>query len=129
MIGYVTLGTNDFARAQAFYDALLEQLGAKRFAGSDTFAYWGKKRGLGMIALCRPYDGQPATAGNGTMVAVGVRDRATVDRVHARGLALGAADEGAPGPRGEGFYGAYLRDLDGNKLCFFTYENAGPPAA
>lgn len=125
MIGYVTLGTNDFERARAFYDALLEQVGAKRLSSSDSFAYWGKRR-VGMLALTRPYDRQPATAGNGMMVAIGVRDRATVARAHARGLELGGRDEGAPGPRGEGFFGAYLRDLDGNKLCFFTYENGGP---
>lgn len=125
MIGYVTLGTNDFELARAFYDALLEQVGAKRLASSDSFAYWGKRR-VGMLAITRPYDRQPATVGNGTMVAIGVRDRGTVERAHARGLELGGRDEGAPGPRGEGFFGAYLRDLDGNKLCFFTYENGGP---
>ena len=128
MIGYVTLGTNDFERARTFYDALLEQVGAKRLASSDSFAYWGKRR-VGMLALTRPYDRQSATAGNGTMVAIGVRDRGTVERAYARGLELGGRDEGAPGPRGAGFFGAYLRDLDGNKLCFFTYENGGPQAS
>jgi catechol 2,3-dioxygenase-like lactoylglutathione lyase family enzyme len=96
MIGYVTLGTNDFERARAFYDALLEQVGAKRLASSDSFAYWGKRR-VGMLALTRPYDRQPATAGNGTMVAIGVRDRGTVERAHARGLELGGRDEGRRG--------------------------------
>ena len=128
MIGYVTLGTNDMARATAFYDALLAEMGAQRFAGGDGFAYWGKRRGMGMLAVCRPYDRQPATSGNGTMVALGVRDRAQVESLHGKALSLGAKDEGAPGPRGEGFFGAYFRDPDGNKLCVFTYEDAGPPA-
>jgi len=66
-----------------------------------------------------PYDGKPATIGNGCMVALVVDSTAKVDALHARALALGASDEGAPGPRGEGFYAGYFRDLDGNKLNFF----------
>lgn len=127
MIGYVTLGTNDFDRAVSFYDTLLAEMGAQRFYTSDRFTYWGKKRGLGLLAVCKPYNEKPATAGNGTMVALAVRTRALVDKLHQSALSLGAHDEGAPGPRGTGFYGAYFRDLDGNKLCFFTYEGDGPP--
>jgi catechol 2,3-dioxygenase-like lactoylglutathione lyase family enzyme len=122
MIGYVTLGTNDFDRATVFYDALLAGMGAKRFEETDRFVYYGKRPGLGMLAIMKPYNGEPATVGNGVMVALGLRNRAAVDDMHQLALALGAADEGAPGPRGEGFYGAYFRDLDGNKLCVFTYE-------
>lgn len=126
MIGYVTLGTNDFTRAVAFYDAVLAELGAKRFETNDRSVFWGKRRGLGMLAVYKPYDGQPATVGNGGMVALGARERDQVDRLHRTALSLGASDEGAPGLRGDNFYGAYFRDLDGNKLCVFTYETSKP---
>lgn len=128
MIGYVTLGTNDMARSIAFYDALLVEMGAQRFVAAEGFAYWGKRRGLGMLAVYTPNDGKKATVGNGVMVALPVRSRDRVEHMHRTALALGAADEGAPGPRGTGFYGAYFRDPDGNKLCVFTYEDGGPPA-
>ena len=125
MIGYVTLGTNDMARATAFYDALLVELGAKRIDSAERFAFWGKRRGMGMLAVYTPHDGKPASVGNGVMVALGVRTREQVERTHRKALSLGAADEGAPGNRGAAFYGAYFRDLDGNKLCVFTYEDVG----
>jgi predicted lactoylglutathione lyase len=73
--------------------------------------------------VTRPYDGQPATVGNGNMAALAMPSREMVDRLHSRALELGGSDEGAPGlrtPEGPGaFYGAYFRDLDGNKLCVF----------
>ena len=121
MIGYVTLGTNDLARASEFYDTLLAKLGAKRFSSSERHIYWGKRPGAALLAVTKPYDGEPATVGNGTMVALGVRTREAVDELHRQALSMGASDEGAPGPRGGDFYGAYFRDLDGNKLCVFTY--------
>src|SRR5687768_11528961 len=125
MIGYVTLGTDDLARAIAFYDVVLAEIGAKRFDTNERSAYWGKRRGMGMLAVSKPYDGRPASVGNGVMVALGVRTREEVERAHRRALALGVANEGDPGPRGGGFYGAYFRDPDGNKLCLFTYEKDG----
>jgi catechol 2,3-dioxygenase-like lactoylglutathione lyase family enzyme len=120
MIGYVTLGTNDLPRAAAFYDALLAEIGAVRFMESDRFVAWGvapDKPSLGVIV---PFDGNPATIGNGTMIALTVDSNARVDALHRKALSLGAQDEGAPGPRGtSGFYAGYFRDLDGNKLnCF-----------
>ena len=72
-----------------------------------------------MLAVCIPNDGKAATPGNGTMLALTAPDRATVDKVHAKAMSLGSKDEGAPGERGNGFYGAYFRDPDGNKLCVF----------
>ncbi|HVR49200.1 MAG TPA: VOC family protein [Pseudorhodoferax sp.] len=119
MIGYVTLGTNDFPRAAAFYDALLAELGAKRFMDTDSFVMWMAKPDRPGICLVKPFDRQAATAGNGTMVALIVDSPATVDALHRKALALGATDEGAPGLRGKGFYAAYFRDLDGNKLNAF----------
>jgi predicted lactoylglutathione lyase len=118
MIGYVTLGTNDMPRAAAFYDALLAELGAKRFMEWETGIAWSNGQGAA-LALATPFDKKPATVGNGVMVAIAVDSKARVDAMHAKALSLGAKDEGAPGPRGETFYGGYFRDLDGNKLNFF----------
>jgi catechol 2,3-dioxygenase-like lactoylglutathione lyase family enzyme len=120
MIGYVTLGTNDFDRAGAFYDALLGELGAHRTIDSPRFIVWGTSPTASSLAVCNPFDGKPATVGNGVMVALHCRRREDVDRVFARAIELGAADEGKPGERGAGFYAAYFRDLDGNKLNCFT---------
>ncbi len=119
MIGYTTLGSNDLEKAKTFYDALLAELGGKRTMGFDRMQLYGGPGGGAMVAICAPYDGEPASVGNGVMVALAASDREQVDRTHAKAIALGAADEGAPGPRGDAFYGAYFRDLDGNKLCVF----------
>ena len=125
MLGYVTLGTNDLDRALAFYDDLLGELGATRkMEFPETgFTLYGTGGGAPGIAVTRPYDGNPATAGNGNMAAIHADSRATVDRLFAKAIALGASDEGGPGlrtPEGKrAFYGAYFRDLDGNKLCVF----------
>jgi len=119
MIGYVTLGTNDMERALPFYDAVLAELGAKRGFKNDRLQFYAGRHG--MFAIGKPYDGYGASAGNGTMVALTARDRETVDRVYTKAISLGAKDEGAPGARSDTFYGAYFRDLDGNKLCIFHY--------
>lgn len=120
MIGYVTLGTNDLPKAVAFYDALLGELGARRFMEfEDTFVAWAVDPQKPGISVTKPYDGKPATVGNGVMVALIVDKPETVDRLHAKALELGGTDEGAPGPRSEQFYAGYFRDLDGNKLNFF----------
>lgn len=106
-------------RALPFYDAVLGELGAKRGFKNERLQFYAAKGG--MVAVGKPHDGNPASAGNGTMVTLAARDRETVDRVYAKALSLGAADEGAPGERSPIFYGAYFRDLDGNKLCVFHY--------
>ena len=119
MIGYVTLGTNDIARAARFYDALLAEIGATRFMEGENFVAWAvspTQSGLGVI---KPYDGNPACVGNGSMVALVVDSTEKVDRLYAKAIELGAKDEGPAGPRGEGFYAGYFRDPDGNKLNFF----------
>jgi predicted lactoylglutathione lyase len=120
MIGYVTVGTNDLARAADFYDALLGELGARRVMEMERLIIWGAQPGAPMFAVCIPYDGKAATVGNGTMVALDAGTREMADKLHARALALGGSDEGAPGQRGDGFYGGYFRDLDGNKLVAFV---------
>jgi len=119
MIGYVTLGTNDMARACAFYDALLGELGAKRIMEGERFVAWGTAMQSPSLGVITPYDGKEACRGNGSMVALVVRTPAQVDALHAKALALGGTDEGAPGERFKGFYAGYFRDPDGNKLNFF----------
>jgi predicted lactoylglutathione lyase len=119
MIGYIMLGTNDLARAESYYDALLGELNAKR-VGNDPgrFTAWSNGKGP-MLCATVPYDKQAATNGNGTMVALALGSRAEVDKFHAKALSLGSKDEGAPGVRGGNFYGGYFRDLDGNKFAAF----------
>ncbi len=119
MIGYVTLGTNDLTRAAAFYDELLALLGAKRFMEFDTFIAWAASADKPGLAVTKPFDGQPATVGNGTMVALAVNSNEKVHEVYDKAIALGGKDEGAAGPRGDNFYAGYFRDLDGNKLNVF----------
>jgi predicted lactoylglutathione lyase len=119
MIGYVTLGTNDIARAARFYDALLAELGAKRTMEMETFIAWGTGPAAPMLSVIKPYDKKAATVGNGVMVAIAASSKAQVDAIHRKAIELGGKDEGAPGPRGDGFYAGYFRDLDGNKLNAF----------
>ena len=119
MIGYVTLGTNDLKRAAAFYDALLGEVGARRFMEFDSFIAWATSPDAPGIALTRPFDGKPATVGNGVMVAIACDSPARVDQVYRKAIELGAKDEGPAGPRGETFYAGYFRDPDGNKLNAF----------
>jgi predicted lactoylglutathione lyase len=120
MIGYVTLGTNNLPRAAAFYDALLGAMGAKRMMENEQFVAWSVTPEAPGLGITKPYDKKSATVGNGVMVALDVDSPAKVDALHRKALELGATDEGAPGPRGGGFYAGYFRDLDGNKLNFFT---------
>jgi predicted lactoylglutathione lyase len=119
MIGYVTLGTNDLERACAFYDALMAEIGARRILETDQFVAWGTSMDQPGLSLTRPHDGQPATVGNGVMVALAMSNTEQVDAVHAKALALGGTDEGAPGARSDAFYAGYFRDPDGNKLNAF----------
>ena len=119
MVGYTTFGTNDLQKAIAFYDELLGEFGAKQVMNLERLVLYGKELGNGMFAICEPYDKEPATVGNGAMVAFNMESRENVQKMHAKALSLGATDEGQPGERGPGFYGAYFRDLDGNKFCAF----------
>ena len=125
MIGYMTLGTNDLPRAAKFYDAILTALGRQRMMGSeaDGFIAWGEAGGGAGLGLTKPFDGKPATVGNGVMAALACESPAQVDEIYKLALSLGAKDEGAPGPRPNcppGFHAGYFRDLDGNKLNVFT---------
>jgi len=120
MIGYVTLGTNDLQKIAPFYDALAAELGVGRMMEFDTFIAWGEPGGAAGIGLTRPFDGNPATVGNGVMVALAAKDADQVQRLYAIALANGGTDEGAPGDRGGGFYAGYFRDPEGNKLNAFV---------
>lgn len=120
MIGYVTLGTNDLARAAAFYDDLFALIGAGRFMEESSFIAWAVSPEAPAISVTKPYDGNAATVGNGVMVALAAANTDQVKALHAKAMELGGQDEGAPGPRGDsGFYAGYFRDLDGNKLSAF----------
>ncbi len=120
MIAYTTFGTNDLARAKAFYDSLFSSIGIKRLMDwGEQGCAWGRSYTEPMFGVLTPYDKQPATFGNGTMISIGCQSEAEVNALHAAALAMGGKDEGAPGPRSEGFYAAYFRDLDGNKLNGF----------
>ena len=122
MIGYVTVGTNDIKKAVAFYDVLLAELGAGRFIEQDTFVAWAVTPDKPAFSVITPYNKKTATSGNGTMIALVVDSTERVDAVYAKAMELGGSDEGPPGPRTDGFYAAYFRDLDGNKLNVFHME-------
>lgn len=127
MISFVMVGTNDIARAKQFYDALMPLLGAAPAAWtSDKALFYGSGTGP-MFAVTKPYDGLAANNGNGTMVALIAGSRAAVEQIHAKAIALGGVDEGGPGIRGQnpnGYFIAYFRDPDGNKLSVSWF---GPP--
>lgn len=122
MIGYTSVGTNDLEKAIHFYGELLFLLGAKPFFKSERGVGWGVSPDKPMFSVLKPFDGQKATVGNGGMVAFAAANPEQVQALHAKALQLGAQDEGAPGPRGNGFYGAYFRDLDGNKLAAYCMQ-------
>ena len=124
MIGYVTIGSNDLEKSRTFYDALMPVIGAGRIMEfGDNFTMYGTGLNRPGLAICKPYDGNSAQAGNGNMASIACDSRAKVDEFYAKAIALGGTDEGPPGVRGEegpnAFYGAYFRDPDGNKLAAF----------
>ena len=123
MIGYVTIGTSDMEKACAFYDALLGEIGGSQLMGMDRIKFYGTGGEGAMLAVCIPYDEGEQNCGNGNMVAINAGDRGTVDKLYAKAMELGATDDGAPGERMPIFYGAYVRDLDGNKLCFYEMKS------
>lgn len=125
MIGYVLVGTNNFAEAKRFFDELLADIGAKRMDDLEKMCSWSTGPGHGVLAVVKPFDGKPATVGNGSMASIPLRNRAEVNKFHAKALSLGAANEGDPGVRavvnGQDFYAAYFRDLDGNKFAAVSF--------
>ena len=122
MLGYATIGVSDMARAEEFYNALLAEVGAKQLFGQDRIKFYGTGPGAAMLAICIPYDEAAQHPGNGTMIAIPGGSDEGVNKLYAKAIELGATDEGEPGERiPDVFYGAYVRDPDGNKLCFFVF--------
>ena len=122
MLGYVTVGVSDMERACDFYGALLEEVGGKQLFGQDRIKFYGTGPVSPMLAICIPYDQNDPAPGNGNMIAIPGGSREGVDKLYQKAIQLGASDEGEPGERLPVFYGAYVRDLDGNKLCFFEMK-------
>ena len=122
MIGYTTIGVSDMDSACEFYGALPAELGATQLIGMDRIKFYGTGPDAPMIAICVPYNEEAPASGNGNMIAIPGGDRAGVDRLYAKAMELGATDDGAPGERLPIFYGAYVRDADGNKLCFYEMK-------
>lgn len=122
MIGYITVGTNDLERAARYYDALLGEMGAGRFLEDDRFIAWSVAPEQPGFSVAKPFDGKAATVGNGDMTAFMVDSNEKVDAMYKKAIELGGTDEGEPGYRMDGFYAAYFRDLDGNKLNFFCMQ-------
>lgn len=120
MIAYTTVGTNDIKKSTAFYDEVFQTAGIGRIWDTDRFVGYGTDFNHPMFGVCLPFDGEPATQGNGTMIAIGLKEPSQVNAMHAKALELGAANEGDAGPRGDsGFYCGYFRDPDGNKINAF----------
>jgi catechol 2,3-dioxygenase-like lactoylglutathione lyase family enzyme len=118
-VAHVTFGTTDLERGARFYDAVMVEFGGGRMMETATALGWSFPEGGTSIGICLPYDGQPANRGNGTMFALYAADEDQVRRVHAAALAHGGSCEGPPGLRPNGFYAAYFRDPDGNKMNAF----------
>ncbi len=122
MIGYVTVGVSDMDKAKAFYTGLFENRGAKVLIDAGRIAMIGANPAEPMVAVCTPYDGEAANCGNGNMIAFAASSKEESDQLHAKAISLGATDEGEPGQRiPSRFYGSYVRDPDGNKLCFYVF--------
>jgi catechol 2,3-dioxygenase-like lactoylglutathione lyase family enzyme len=123
MLTYASVGSNDLEKAKAFYDSLLSSVGVNKLFDHPS---GGRVYGAGgpMFAVLGPYNGEKATAGNGSMSGFGLQNREQVAAFHAKALELGGTCEGPPGLRGPeavGAYFAYVRDLDGNKLCAYKF--------
>ena len=122
MIGYATIGTRDMEKAKAFYTELLSELGASVVLDAGRIAFIGTGMDKPMLAVCIPYDEKDPQPGNGNMIAISPGSKEGVEKLYARALELGATSEGEPGQRIEDmFYGAYVRDLDGNKVAFYMF--------
>ena len=119
MIGYATIGSKDLDKALDFYDSLLALIGGKQVMGLDRIKFYGTDAGGAMLAVCTPADEGEQSCGNGQMVAIPGGSPEGADALYNKAIELGATDAGEPGQRFPFFYGAYVHDPDGNKLCFF----------
>jgi hypothetical protein len=116
MISYITIGSNNLAASAVFFDTLFSAVNGARAYSLENLVGYSFGPGSPMIIITCPFDGEEATHGNGTMIALAAKDQSEVDAIHSLALTLGATDAGAPGQRGRSFYGGYFRDRDGNKF-------------
>ena len=119
LVGYVCIGTNDLEVAKGFYDNLFATLDVSGFSPGPRGYFYQIEGGTSAFGVIKPENGNEATVGNGAMVALPMDSKEQVDEFYATAMELGATDEGPPGARMETFYGAYIRDLDGNKIAFY----------
>ncbi|KAB7610529.1 VOC family protein [Amylibacter sp. SFDW26] len=126
MLFSVCVGTNDLAAAAAFYDGVMAVLNMERVAENDVEVGYGAKEQDASFWVLKPFNKEPASFGNGSQVILRAESSDVVQAFHAKAMEMGGSDEGAPGPRdyAQGYYGAYARDLDGNKLHVFYLPNA-----
>ena len=130
MIGYTMVGTKNLDRAIGFYDPIFARMGLTQCFKDEQVLFWGDKADVSVprFAIGYPFDGGKASIGNGAMTAFLIKEKAIIDNLYALAIANGGTDEGAPGLRpqyGEGFYTAYVRDPDGNKIAFVCYDITG----
>ncbi len=126
ILSHLTLGVNDLERACAFYDAVFGELGITRGKRGKGFAGWGSSH-AGDFFISTPFDGSPATVGNGVSVSFLAPTRDAVDRFWRAAIAAGGVDEGGPGVRADyhpNYYAAYVRDVDGNKIAAVCHDAA-----
>ncbi len=119
MLGYITLGTNDLDASAEFYDSLFAQINVQRIMpGSEQHGYivWAKDNESTALSILKPFNGEAATPGNGNMAAISAGCPENVNALYQKAIEMGGTCEGQPGDRGNGFYAAYFRDLDGNKI-------------
>lgn len=119
MIGYATIGVSNLEKGLAFYDSLLELVGGKQLMGLKRIKFYGSEAGGAMLAVCTPANELEQSCGNGQMVAIPGGSPEGADALYNKAIELGASDAGAPGQRVPFFYGGYVYDPDGNKLCFY----------
>ncbi|MFZ5783523.1 MAG: VOC family protein [Pseudomonadota bacterium] len=125
MFSHVTVGSNDVAKAKAFYDGVGRALGLALLADYPSAVAYGRPDGRPQLWILNPLDRKTASVGNGITIGLEAPDRNAVDAAHQAGLAAGGKDEGAPGLREHyhpNYYGAYLRDPDGNKICIVCHK-------
>ncbi|MET1255912.1 VOC family protein [Aliikangiella maris] len=120
LLSHSMLGTNDIDRAKNFYEQIFSLIQGSQLYRSERMVFWEFEQSEGKFAIAKPFDDKPATAGNGTMVALKLKSPELVSQVYAKAIEIGATCEGGPGKRGDGeFFAAYFRDLDQNKIAIF----------
>ncbi|NBJ11576.1 VOC family protein [Microvirga arsenatis] len=125
MYSHTTVGANDLARARAFYEAVFAPLGLEMVYSDDTYLAWAGPGRPPQFFVGKPFNGERSSPGNGFMIALLAPRRSAVDACHAAALEQGGTDEGRPGLRPhyhKDYYGAYFRDLDGNKICVVCHQ-------